>query len=175
MSIAGINSNFSALSTADVQTELDQFYEDTQVLAESLQNQALENPALSSAANLLTTIPTTLTSVLTETSPLVSADTSNDPASSQPAQNSLFSTLADEAVTAAPGQDSGFGIEAATSNSPTNLFAPSSNSENSTQPGPLAQLLEEIQATAQQAYTASQPGSGLYSGGTFNTNGSLFG
>jgi len=78
-------------------------------------------------------------------------------------------------VTAAPGQDSGFGIEAATSNSPTNLFAPSSNSENSTQPGPLAQLLEEIQATAQQAYTASQPGSGLYSGGTFNTNGSLFG
>jgi len=65
MSIAGINSNFSALSTADVQTELDQFSEDTQVLAESLQNQALENPALSSAANLLTTIPTTLTSVLT--------------------------------------------------------------------------------------------------------------
>jgi hypothetical protein len=165
MSIAGINSNFSALSTADVQSELDQFSEDTQVLAESLQSQALENPALSGAASLLATIPTTLTSVLTESSPLVSADTSNETASSPSAQNSLFSTLADETVTAAPGQDSGFGIAAATSN----------NSQNSTQPGPLAQLLEEIQATAQQAYTASQPGSGLYSGGTFNTNGSLFG
>ena len=38
-----------------------------------------------------------------------------------------------------------------------------------------AQLLEEIQTTAQQPYAAPQPGSSLFIGGTFNTIGSLSG
>jgi hypothetical protein len=152
MSIAGISSNFSALSTTDVQAT-EQYTEDEQLLAQTLQTQSLQspafpNPALSDTADLLTSIqPATLanTSTLLE-------DASNT-------SGGLASL--DQNLTTIPNQAGSFGIIASNNTTASNNTSGTNNStSNSTQPGSLQSLIQEIQEQAQQAYTAAQQGYG---------------
>jgi hypothetical protein len=159
MSIAGISSNFSALSTIDVQAT-EQYTEDEQLLAQTLQTQSLQspallNPALSDTTDLLTSIqPATLTST---------------PTTLQSAFSTSGGALAalDESLTAAPSQAASFGIVASNNATGSNNNSGTNNSaSNSTQPGQLQSLIQtliqpliqEIQEHAQQAYSNAQQG-----------------
>lgn len=160
MSIAGVSSNFSALSTADAQAEV-QYSEDAQLLAQtpqiqSLQSPALLNPALSETADLLNSAqPSTLSS----TANLL------ENASSTAAAGALAAL--DQDLTSAPGQPAGLGIAASSNTAGAGNTAGTNNSTNGSaanptsdtaQPGPLQSLIQEIQQQAQQAYTATQQG-----------------
>lgn len=175
MSTSGINSNFSAVSSTDVDANVNQevnqsavqysaiqYTEDEQLLAQSLQTQSLENTAVSNTANLLNSVEPALTSEL----PVVTAiDNSNSTT-----QNDLFTALSDAALTAAPGQTSPFGVNASPGGSSNNSGGNNSTESTTTPPGPL----QELQASAQQAYTASQ-GSGVSAANASNTLGTLIG
>ena len=169
MSIAGVSSNFSALSTTDVQAE-EQYNEDTQLLAQTLQTQspqspALLNPALSETADLLNSVqPSTLSS------------TTNLPENASSTVAAAFASL-DQDLTTAPSEAASSGIAglndasassaAAGFNSTTGGNNTTTNSaSNNTQPGPLQSLMQEIQQQAQEAYTATQQG---YTGANTNT------
>jgi hypothetical protein len=166
MSIAGVSSNFSALSTTDVQAEV-QYSEDTQLLAQTLQTQSLQspalwNPALSETANLLNSVqPSTLSS------------TTNLLENASITTGGALASL-DHDLTSAPGQAAGFGIAASdnttgpasttgSNNSSgtnnTTSSPPPNSTSNNTQPGALQSLIQEIQEQAQEAYTATQRGS----------------
>jgi hypothetical protein len=152
MSIAGISSNFTAASTAGVQAEANQYAEDEQLLTQTLQTQILQNTTAETA------------STLTSLQPLTTALTALSPTAGGTDEGALLSTLAGESVTAAPGQASGFGIVAedddasgtGSNSATTSNNASQNSSQGNAQPGPLQALVQEIQASAQQAYGASQ-------------------
>jgi hypothetical protein len=150
MSITGISSNFNAVSAAGVQAEADQYTEDEQLLTQTLQTQVLQNTTAETASSL------------TSLQPLTTGLNSLTPAGGGSDEGALLSTLAEESVTAAPGQESGFGFAGESNKSPgpsssTTSGNPTANSsQTSGQTGPLQALVQEIQASARQAYAASQ-------------------
>lgn len=162
MSIAGISSNFSAVSSTNVQTEEVQYTEDEQLLTQSLQSETLLNQSLdaevlptlavSNTAGLLNSLQSNLTSGLTELSAATTGENS--------------SILNETATTSASGQNGTSGTSATSNNT--------SAQSSSSPPGALASLLQEIQASAQQAYTAAQA-NGLPATGTLNSLGTLLG
>jgi hypothetical protein len=148
MSITGISGNLSTLSTNDVQAE-EQYTEDAQLLAQTLQTQSLQGPAsnaaLSDTANLLNSVlPATLTntSILQENAPSTSGG--------------LLTSL-DQELTSAPSQASSFGIVASNETAAADNTEQTSNATGSnSQPGTLQSLIQEIQQEAQQAYATAQ-------------------
>jgi hypothetical protein len=157
MSIAGINSNFSAATTTEVQTEANQYLEDEQVLTQTLQTSSLTNPG-----GLLNSLQTSnLNTALTALNAIETPSA---------AAGATFAAVNETASAANPNQQTGFGIEAANNTNNTNNTNQNSannNPQNTTQqPGALQTLAETIQAEAQQAYTASQQGYPKQTGAT---------
>jgi hypothetical protein len=150
MSIAGISSNFSALSTTDVQAT-EQYDEDAQLLAQTLQTQSLQSPALLNPA--LSDTTDLLNSVL----PVTLANTSSVSENGSETNGGALAAL-DQELTSAPSQAASFGIAAPSAAAPANASGANTPSGNTTQPGTLLSLIEEIQQQAQQAYTAAQQG-----------------
>jgi hypothetical protein len=144
MSIAGINSNFSTVTPTQVQAETNQYLEDEQVLTETLQASSLINPS-----GLLTSLETNnVNSALTALNALETPSA---------AAGTTLAALNENIPTTNPNQQPGFGIETANNTNSTNQNGNNNKTQRSTeQPGPLATLTETLQATAQQAYTASQ-------------------
>jgi hypothetical protein len=163
MSIAGINSNFSTVTSTQVQAETNQYLEDEQVLTETLQASSLTNPS-----GLLTSLETNnVNSALTALNALETPSA---------ASGATLAALNENTATSNPNQPTGFGIDtanSATTTKSTNSTNQNGNTQN-TQPGSLATLTETLQATAQQAYTASQQGYPKQSGAT-NPLGTLVG
>jgi hypothetical protein len=165
MSIAGVSSSFSVSSTTDVQPE-EQYTEDAQLLAQTLQTQSLQSPALVNPAQSETS------DLLNSVQPPSASSTTNllENASSTAGGvlASLDLTSLDQGLSTAPSQAASFGIGApgettgitnagATNTSPNGPTVNSASNDNP-QTGPLQALIQEIQEQAQQAYTAAQQG-----------------
>jgi hypothetical protein len=160
MSIAGISSNFSALSTTDVQAA-QQYTEDEQLLTESLQTQNLTN-ATQLSGTLLSSLQPTL-------NPTLTALSSNG---SETGTTGNQLTALDENAASSP--NTGIGI------SSSNTGAQTSNTGNTTQgtgtpPGALQSLAQTIRARAQQAYTTAQQGFPAANNSGRGTTGAILG
>jgi hypothetical protein len=161
MSIAGISSNFSTVTPTEVQTETNQSLEDEQILTETLQTLSLTNPSGFLSSLETNNVNTALTALNALETPSAAAGTT-------------FAALNQNAPTTNPNQPTGFGIDASNNSNTTNNTDENDNAQNTQQPGPLATLTETLQATAQQAYTASQQDYPKQSGAT-NPLGTLVG